>query len=246
MIAMRNVLLFLLLSYAYSSAAQTYGDYVGGGHDQNITVTTSSDFHPDGAERAAEGANTVKINGLTGKLIDAGRFLAQASLGADRSMIDSVAKLDFETWIDQQFELPPTYLQPLMQEIYDSTYQYHLAAGGDSLDFPEIFFSEHFDYAWWQVNMTNDDLLRQRVAFALSEIFVISFKSSLDRYGEGIASYYDMLIEQAFGNFEDLLMGVCKVVGTAIGIGKEVDFLFGFLGERLQGVGNFESRVLVG
>jgi len=205
---MRNVLLFLLLSYACSSAAQTYGDYVGGGHGQNITVTTSSDFQPEGAEQVAEGANTLEINGLTGKLIDAGRFLAQASLGADRNMIDSVAKLDFETWIDQQFAVPPTYGQPLMQEIYDSTYQRHLAAGGDSLNFPKIPNSEHFDYAWWQVNMTNDDLLRQRVAFALSELFVISFKSELSRYGEGVASYYDILVERVFGNFKDLLRDV--------------------------------------
>ena len=205
---MKRLCLLLLLGCASLLQAQTYGDYVGGGHDQNIIVTASSDFQPDGAVRVAEGSNTLKINGLTGKLIDAGRFLAQASLGADRSTIDSVAKLDFETWIDQQFAVPPTYLQPLMQEIYDSTYQRHIAAGGDSLNFPERPESEHFDYAWWQVNMTNDDLLRQRVAFALSEIFVISFKSDLDRYGEGVASYYDMLIEHAFGNFEDLLKGV--------------------------------------
>lgn len=49
--------------------------------------------------------------GMTGKRIDAGRFLAQATLGADRSMIDSVAKLDFETWIDQQFAEPPTFVR---------------------------------------------------------------------------------------------------------------------------------------
>jgi uncharacterized protein (DUF1800 family) len=54
----------------------------------------------------------------------------------------------------------------------------------------------------------NDDLLRQRIAFALSEIFVISFKSELNRYGEGVASYYDMLAENAFGNFEDILTDV--------------------------------------
>ena len=207
---MRNVLLFLLLGYACSSAAQTYGDYVGGGHDQNITVTTSSDFQPEGATEAAEGANTLKVAGLTGKLIDAGRFLAQASLGADRSTIDSVAKIGFEAWIDQQFAVPPTYIGPLVQEAYDTTFQRHLAAGRDSTDFPESPRNEHFDYAWWQANMTNDDLLRQRVAFALSEILVISLTSGLKHQGEGVASYYDMLLENAFGNYKDLLMDVTQ------------------------------------
>ncbi len=205
---MSGFCLLLLLGYASLLGAQTYGDYIGGGHDQNITVTTSSNFQPDGALRVAEGPNTIRVYGLTGKLIDAGRFLAQATLGADRSTIDSVAKLGFETWIDLQFDVPPTYVQPLMQEIYDTTYQRHLASGGDSLNFADLPNREHFDYAWWQVNMTNNDLLRHRVAFALSEIFVISFKSELSRYGEGVASYYDMLVENAFGNFEDLLLDV--------------------------------------
>lgn len=205
---MRIVFLLLLFFSSILSNAQTYGDYIGGGHDQNITVTTSSDFQPPGFDEVAEGSNTIAVSGLTGKLIDAGRFLAQATMGADRMTIDAVAKLDFETWIDQQMALPPTYVRPLIQEIYDTTFQRHLAAGGDSLDYPEIPTNEHFDYAWWQVNMTNDDLLRQRIAFALSEIFVISFHSELDRYGEGVASYYDMLAENAFGNFEEILTAV--------------------------------------
>lgn len=204
-----RILFLLLLSFcSVLLSAQTYEDYIGGGHDQNITVTTSSDFQPAGSEQVAEGTNTLTIPGLTGKLIDAGRFLAQATLGADRSMIDSVAKLDFRAWIDQQFEVPPTYVQPLIQEIYDTTFQRHLAAGGDTLDFPERPTSEHFDYAWWEVNMTNNDLLRQRVAFALSEIFVISFKSDLNNHGEGVASYYDIFVEHAFGNFKDIMMDV--------------------------------------
>ncbi len=205
---MRVFFLFPLLCFSIFLRAQTYGDYVGGGHDQNITVTTSSDFQPPGGVEVAAGSNTLAISGLTGKLIDAGRFLAQATLGADRITIDSVAKLGFEAWIDQQFAASPTYIRPLIQEIYDTTFQRHLAAGGDSLDFPKIPTNEHFDYAWWQVNMTNDDLLRQRIAFALSEIFVISFKSELNRYGEGVASFYDMLAENAFGNFADILTGV--------------------------------------
>jgi len=205
---MRTLLLLLLLCYAGIAATQTYGDYIGGGHDQNIKVTTSSDFQPDGAEAVANGANTLEVTGLTGKLIDAGRFLAQATIGADRSTIDSVAKLDFETWIDQQFAVPPTFVRPLIQEVYDTSYQRFLVAGGDSLDFPDFPINEHFDYAWWQVNMTNDDLLRHRIAFALSEIFVISVNSELDRYGEGLASYYDMLLDHAFGNFKDLLLDV--------------------------------------
>ncbi len=205
---MRIVILICLLGMSHLAVAQTYSDYVGGGHARNITVTTSSDFQPEGSERVAAGTNTLAIPGLTGKLIDAGRFLAQATLGAERATIDSVATIGFEAWIDQQFEEPPTYIRPLIQEVYDTSFQRFLAAGGDTMRYAETPSNEHFDYAWWQVNMTNDDLLRQRVAFALSEIFVISFNPDLDRYGEGVASYYDLLIEHALGNYEDLMLDV--------------------------------------
>lgn len=205
---MRIVFLLHLLFFSLLLSAQTYGDYVGGGHNQNITVTTSSDFQPPGWEQVAGGANTLAAAGLPGKIIEASRFLAQAAMGADRSMIDSVASLGFEVWINQQFEEPPTYVRPLIQEVYNTTFERYLAAGGDTLDYPTIPTNEHFDYAWWQVNMTNNDLLRQRVAFALSEIFVVSFKSELDKYGEGVASFYDMLARNAFGNFKNLLTDV--------------------------------------
>lgn len=205
---MRILFLLLLFFYSHLLCAQTYDDYIGGGHSQNITVTTSSNFQPDGQEQVAEGSNTLAVPGLTGKLIDAARFLAQASLGADRSVIDSVAQLNFEDWIDQQFGEGPTYIQPLVNGIYDQAYQQHLAAGGDTLDYPGKPTNEHFDYAWWQVNMTNNDLLRQRIAFALSEIFVISFKSQLNDHGEGVASFYDIFIRNAFGNFKDIMMDV--------------------------------------
>ena len=204
-----RILFFILFLYCSNLlSAQTYGDYVGGGHNENITVTTSSDFQPPGWEQTAEGSNTLAVYGLTGKIIDASRFLAQASMGADRTTIDSVAKLGFEAWIDQQFDVPPNFIRPIIQEVYDTSFQRFLAAGGDTLDYPKTPTNEHFDYAWWHINMTNNDLLRHRIAFALSEIFVISFKSELERFGEGVASYYDMLLANAFGNFKDILTDV--------------------------------------
>ena len=61
-------LLILFFSFNFLSA-QTYDDYIGGGHNQNITVTTSSDFQPPGMDEIAEGANTLTVSGLTGKLM---------------------------------------------------------------------------------------------------------------------------------------------------------------------------------
>ena len=47
--------------------------------------------------------------------------------------------------------------------------------------------------------------LRQRVAFALSEILVISDIGTLNNNGRILSDYYDTLLDNAFGNFRDLL-----------------------------------------
>ena len=57
--------------------------------------------------------------------------------------------------------------------------------------------------------MTGQDLLRQRIAMAFSEIMVISTRTDLlEDSSVAVASWYDMLLKHAFGNFRDLLFDV--------------------------------------
>jgi len=53
-----------------------------------------------------------------------------------------------------------------------------------------------------------DDQLRQRMAFALSEIFVVSTQSLTARRARAVASYMDMLSAHAFDNYRNLLEAV--------------------------------------
>ena len=204
----RNVL-FILLSLSYTLLpAQVYDDYVGGGHDEGIIIMTSDNHQIDGWEQTANGENTLSGTGLEGKLMDASRFLAQATFGVDEATIREVAQIDFEDWIDQQVELEATYILPNIIEVYQTALQIYTDNGGNAVNYSDRPEWEHFDYAWWQINMTNDDLLRQRIAFALSEILVISINSSLSDYAEGLGDYYDILIKHAFGNYLDILTEV--------------------------------------
>jgi uncharacterized protein (DUF1800 family) len=71
--------------------------------------------------------------------------------------------------------------------------------------------------AWWKIALTGPDQLRQRVAFALSEIMVVSQQGSgLVHAYEGMGKYYDTLAADAFGNFRTLLEDVTlsPVMGT--------------------------------
>jgi len=66
--------------------------------------------------------------------------------------------------------------------------------------------------AWTMIALkagNNDDQLRQRVAWALSQIIVVTSKQINDRaYAEIYLNYYDIFVKNAFGNFFDILKQV--------------------------------------
>lgn len=70
-------------------------------------------------------------------------------------------------------------------------------------------FQESRIDAWWNTAINGNDQLRQRVAFALSEIFVISAVGPPLKGSQfGMADYNDMLAKNAFGNYRNLLEDV--------------------------------------
>ncbi|MCH8618387.1 DUF1800 family protein [Undibacterium sp. TS12] len=128
----------------------------------------------------------------------ASRFLAQASFGANNAAINGVTSSSYSAWIDKQFLMP----QKLHRSYMDAQ-----AAGfiNGLKDLSQNNFFESF----WQQAITGDDQLRQRVTFALSQILVISFQdSNVANYPRGVASYYDTLAANAFGNYRNLLESV--------------------------------------
>lgn len=123
---------------------------------------------------------------------DAARFLAQSSFGMSPAEIDRLMQIGYAAWIDQQMAQPPTYLLPFMNAA-NRPYEEDLLL-----------------YGWWHGALSSPDQLRQRVAFALSQIFVISTANTTVRGYQnlGVADYYDVLIKSAFGNYRTLLENV--------------------------------------
>ncbi|MBW8882211.1 MAG: DUF1800 family protein, partial [Asticcacaulis sp.] len=131
---------------------------------------------------------------------DAGavRFLTQATYGpniADIAALKGAASYD--AWIDAQFAIPAT---TQLAEVLAKELSY--ANGGGQFD-------ESLTYnAWWRNSMTGPDQLRQRVAFALSQILVVSATGPLDNRADALSYFYDKLAADAFGNFRDILEDV--------------------------------------
>ena len=59
--------------------------------------------------------------------------------------------------------------------------------------------------AWWRTAVTAPDQLRQRVAFALSQIFVVSEDGELDEQARALVHYNDLLYWHGLGNFRNLI-----------------------------------------
>ena len=129
------------------------------------------------------------------------RFLAQATLGANMEEIERVDRLGFPVWIDEQIALPWTSHLDAMNRLQ---FRYGSPLNNDTNASP--LFRR---FAWWDQVMRSPDLLRQRVAMALSEIFVISERMDLLNLNPAaVASYYDILLKNAFGSYETLLNDV--------------------------------------
>lgn len=125
----------------------------------------------------------------------ASRFLAQASFGpVSRREITEVQDIGFERWIDHQMTLDaPSHLGYVEEQ-----------APRESNGKPRSKMSYE---AVWQQWLYSEAQLRARVAFALSQIFVIS-NSAGDLHPTGLSSYMDMLNRNAFGNYRTLLQEV--------------------------------------
>ena len=148
----------------------------------------------------------------------AARFLIQAAFGPDQ---DSAADVDpipenveelmgmgYEAWIDNQLARPVGGLLPMVQ--------WQNAQPGSA-----AIYNDRKQNAWWgramglprlrpdAVGTQLPDPLRQRVGFALSQIFVISDRMErLAVEPEAMVHFYDKLLENSFGNFENLLRDV--------------------------------------
>ncbi|MDH3244786.1 MAG: DUF1800 domain-containing protein [Saprospiraceae bacterium] len=181
--------------------------YFGGGGDSSVTVTSSPVFHDQYWPDSANAYHTINGQGMLAPYFDATRFLTQASLGFEHSDVQSVMSLGYQGWIDDQLTKPAELMLPKTESIFDILAD-SLTAAGMSEEIPRRPTWRHFNYAWWEVNTLNEDLLRHKVAAALSEILVISRLSDLGEYGDGMAGYYDLLLQHAFGNYRDLLYDV--------------------------------------
>ena len=190
----KSIIYVLLILIAIGAHAQTIT--LGKGINDGIVVT-SSDESVEGSS-----SNTLSTKGFAPNLNAASRFLSQSTFGASFEDIEAVQALGLEDWIDEQFQVPVG--DRLTNELIRITAEKN-AGRGEPDGGPFLWF---FNDAWWNYHFSNEDELRQRMTFALSELFVISRFSGLGNRPYALSTYYDMLLNNSFGNYRTLLDSV--------------------------------------
>lgn len=138
---------------------------------------------------------------------EAARFLMQATFGPTAKDIERVRSLGKSAWIDEQFTKPQTKHLSLLDKRFE---QIGFVVQPEQDDSDEGYLRDlQRSDIWWEVALWGDDQLRQRIAYSLSQILVISNVSDvLYNDTRGIANYQDILAAHAFGNYRDLLKAV--------------------------------------
>ncbi|MGM9488464.1 DUF1800 domain-containing protein [Ideonella sp. YS5] len=131
---------------------------------------------------------------------DAFRLLTQATFGPVESDIGQVMSLGAAGWVDEQLAKPAQAVHLARWRADDAEAKARRAK--DTAGAPSMVSS------FYQQALQADDQLRQRMAYALSQIFVVSMVDLASERAESVASYYDMLEADAFGNFRTLLQDV--------------------------------------
>ena len=122
---------------------------------------------------------------------EAFQFLNQATFGATEAEAQRLMSMGIEPWINEQLQQPTSLQLPHLLSLPRPQFLGELQP--DRIDI------------WFRNALAGGDQLRQRVAFALSEILVVSQLSALNGLTYSLGDYYDILARNAFGNYRDLM-----------------------------------------
>lgn len=129
-----------------------------------------------------------KITDAPATDMEAARFLTQATFGPTKTDIANLRAIGYGQWLEQQLSMSTTLAVPYMQYL-------------TSIDIPASAQARVHRWLWTAV--FGKDQLRQRMAYALSEILVLSDAGDVDLIST--TDYWDMLAQNSFGNYRQLL-----------------------------------------
>lgn len=145
-------------------------------------------------------SNSVPSSPVLGDRADAVRFLHQATFGPTEADLDALWDEGVETWFSEQLTMEPHNYLDAWRVIADEF--------GDIDEGPNANFMQLTHESFMYNALYSPDQLRQRMTYALSQLFVITERFDFGGHDQLILGYVDTLHSGAFGNFRDLFRDV--------------------------------------
>lgn len=207
--------------------------YAGGGTAESAGLVGGMSLMTfgDGGAGPEGGGEGPEVAGVMLSRPQAARFLMQATFGPTPEAIEHLQAVGYKGWLTEQEATPMTLHSTYIKAIHNdlksertSVSQY--VSGGEGNE--RYVQGVNLMTAFARAAVGGEDQLRQRVAFALSQILVASRKEpELEQRALGMADFYDIFVRHAFGNYRDVLMEVT---------------LHPVMGRYLSHVGNQKAR----
>ena len=139
---------------------------------------------------------------------EAARFILKASLAATEPEIADIRSVGYVAWLDKQMDIP----------ISQTGVAWLSSRGYDQVTADEFYQRDSLaDYMAWNQLITTPDPVRKRLAYALSQFFVVSTNGiEITWRSNAMAAYWDVLNRHALGNFRQLLEDV--TLNPAMGV----------------------------
>lgn len=138
---------------------------------------------------------------------DAVRLADQASFGATEDLVASIRGQGANAWVAAQMALDSSrYTSGGTGEVHQYTGSAEFCTGRGNDCWRDWWSTEPLVFDFYRNAVTRPDQLRQRVAYALQQIVVVS---NLDVNGTyGFRNYHNVLLREAFGNYRQVLKKV--------------------------------------
>lgn len=139
---------------------------------------------------------------------DAVRLADQASFGPTEGLLGTIRTQGATKWVAQQMALANSrYSSGGDQRVHQhSSQNTDFCAGRGDTCWRDWYSSTPLVWDFYRNAVQQPDQLRQRVAFALQQILVVSSEGVSGTYG--LRNYQNTLLTHAFGNYRDLLRQV--------------------------------------
>lgn len=131
------------------------------------------------------------------------RLLEQATWGPTPALIEHVRNVGSESFLDEQFDAPLTGYPQL--ELYPTTRDQQACPNGSTCQ-RDNYTMYPLQTRFFRNALYGEDQLRQRVAFALHQIIVVSGVEITQP--SRLTPYLNLLHRHAFGNFRELLWDI--------------------------------------